>query len=31
MLLVKLPSGGFGHYNARIAGQARRTKWIFIY
>ena len=28
VLLVKLPSGGFGPYNARIAGLARRTKWV---
>ena len=29
LLLVKLPSGGFGPYNARIAGPARRTKSSF--
>jgi hypothetical protein len=28
VLLVKLRSGGFGQFNARIAGLARRTKWV---
>src|SRR6202165_4903042 len=28
LLLVKFPSGGFGPSNAKIAGLARRTKWV---
>ena len=30
LLLVKLPSGGFGPYSAKVAGLARRTKWFSI-